>query len=100
MLQHYILDKDYAFNLTDRAKNKRISAEHGLIKLILRMSYYCNRESANLYGFDKAWKAIKEAGWSVNYLKSEIEAIYNDVAVSAYFIDKAEVDFSKHVVSL
>jgi len=95
----YVINKDYAFNLTDREKNKRIPSEHGLIKCILRMSYYCNRESAKSNGFDESWISIKDAGWNTNYLKSEIEAIYDYVVQNAYFINKNKVDFSKHVVA-
>jgi len=95
-IQNYVINKDYSFNLG----NKRIPSEHGIIKCILRTEYYCNRESVKGNGFDKAWKSIKEAGWNVNYLKSEIEAIYSDVSENTYFIDKSKVDFKKHVVAV
>lgn len=94
-IQNYVINKDYSFNI----ENKRMSSEHGLIRCILSLEYYCNRDVDD-NGFYKAWDYIKEAGWDVNYIKSDIEALYNDVAENTFFIDKSKVDLSKHVVAV
>ncbi len=95
MLQHYILDKDYAFNLD----NRRLPAEHGLIIFMIKMAYTYNHgyNSAEWGGFDGAWKELKKAGWNVNYLKADLEKIFNDVTENARFIDDTDFDVSKHI---
>jgi hypothetical protein len=91
-IQAYIINKDWSFNLTDRATNRRISSQHGMIKLFLNQAYHAG-------SFDRAWDYIKDCGWNENYLKAELRAIFNDVLSSAYFINEDSVDYSKHTVA-
>jgi len=93
-IQYLAINKDYVFNLTNRARNKRISAEHGLVKCALEISYYYAED------FSKSWEYIKKAGWNVNYSETEIEEIYSDVYENSFFIDVDKTDFSKHVVAV
>ncbi len=95
-IQYYAINRDYTFDLG----YKLIPAAHGIIRCILKAEYYCNRESAKDNGFKDAWKFIKDSGWNVNYLKSEIKAIYDDVAQNTFFIDKNDVDFKKHTIAI
>lgn len=91
----YALNNSYAYNL----HNRRLTAHHGIIKIMLVLTYYYNYgQNAEEWGvFDGAYKELKSAGWDKIYLKKDLESIFDDITECAEFIDQDELDTNTHV---
>jgi len=100
--QVYALNKDYAIYL--ESKNRRLTAQHGLIECTLKLTYWYNKSQDGIEeceGFGAgAIKALKSAGWYKNYLESDMRVIFNEVTKKAEFINEADFSYDTHIKAI